>query len=180
MSTEQLLNRLSPRQRQIINQIASLFLITPEVEASQDVSLNDLMQLYSAVQFVENPENPDLHELQRLLRDGFSIAQNHITSDINYRAWWLTFTLMQADLEMGFYFATGEQSYRRNAINMFGELARILAKERQTWEVKRALTHVNVYKNRLEKRYVQVEPDTNGCMNLAADYIGALDIFSEI
>lgn len=179
MNTDELLNRLNPRQRQIIDQIASLFLLTPEVDTNQVIDLDDLMRLYSAVQFDESPKSPDLHELQRLLHNGFSVVQKHIASDVNYRAWWLTFTLMQADLEMGFYFATGEQSYRRNAIDMFGELARILAKERQTWEVKRAINHVNAYKKRLEKKHVQVVPCIDGCMELAAEYVEALDIFSD-
>lgn len=169
MSIEERLNRLNPRQRQIIDQIASLFLLTPDVELDVDIEIQDVMLLYDAERYVDSQE-PDLNEIKRLLMHGIAITQKRVIDNLHYRAWWLTFVLMQADLEMGFYFATGDQSYRRNAINMFGELMRILAKERQTRDVQRALEHVTVFKRRLEKLYANVKPELHDCLHLAMDY----------
>ena len=103
MSIEERLNRLNPRQRQIIDQIASLFLLTPDVELDVDIEIQDVMLLYDAERYVDSQE-PDLNEIKRLLMHGIAITQKRVIDNLHYRAWWLTFVLMQADLEMGFFF----------------------------------------------------------------------------
>ena len=184
MTLEERINQLTPRQRQVVDQIVSSLLLAQsanEQGSEEEVDLQELLDLYWAEAYVDSPPEPDLNELRRLVQYGVAQAQKNITQRAYDRAWLLTFLCMQADLEMAFYFFTADQSYRRNAINFFHELQRLLSKEPQTYDVESALKHAQTMENRLKNIYKDRGPETaTQSLHLIKDYADPISLSAAV
>jgi hypothetical protein len=155
------IEKLTPRQRQAIDLVVTLFLLSNEAESLDDAEgvFTDTLDLFHALIYDE--QERDFGELRRVLRYGMAHALRALETspnDLDAQAHLLVWQLYTADIDMAWYLHTGDQAFRRSAISRFDEMVRILTKQPQTWYVREAIDHARTFSRRLSTKYKEIEP----------------------